>query len=571
MQNSSEFQYIAIDQLFESKTNPRKTFDQKKLEELAESIRTGGLIQPIVVRPKENAFEIVAGARRFRAGQLAEQFSLPARIKELTDAQALEWQLVENSQREDVHPYEEAQGFQSLLDLPGYDVAALVEKSGKSASHIYARLSLLQLIPAVAEAFQQERITASHAALIARLPQEHQADAFDNCWRKDWQDKEAHLLPAKHLSAWIQTNFYLNLADAAFDREDPSLNPTAGACVTCPRRSGYNTSLFCDVQGDQCLDAPCYHGKVAAHLDREIAAHPGLVLIENGWRNPKEQRPGAVQLGHVRQIETVIDNPDAEPVMPCDAAKPAIIVYGKNVGATLTVCTDRECPVHDPETAARLAEEQAANPVPVMEPAPMKETEEEAAERESEYAQRRQEYEEEQQRREEERKQQAQREHEAHEAERNRIAELHKARLATVDRIVANAPAMFTAIQLRTFLSALIHLDPYMFQDIAEQQVADDENSQQTGEEILSVLLASTPDAKLTGFALRLVLTSHAAIPRQGEFDCLADAEPMFVSAPPTKAGKAKKLKAPTPIKEGKPPAAVPSPAKKNATRRKAA
>jgi ParB/RepB/Spo0J family partition protein len=85
MQNSSEFQYIAIDQLVESKTNPRKTFDQKKLEELAESIRSGGLIQPIVVRPKDNAFEIVAGARRFRAGQLAEQFSLPARIKSLED------------------------------------------------------------------------------------------------------------------------------------------------------------------------------------------------------------------------------------------------------------------------------------------------------------------------------------------------------------------------------------------------------------------------------------------------------------------------------------------------------
>jgi ParB family transcriptional regulator, chromosome partitioning protein len=572
MQNSSEFQYIAIDQLFESKTNPRKTFDQKKLEELAESIRSGGLIQPIVVRPKDNAFEIVAGARRFRAGQLAEEFSLPARIKELTDAQALEWQLVENSQREDVHPYEEAQGFQSLLDLPGYDVAALVEKSGKSASHIYARLSLLQLIPAVAEAFQQERITASHAALIARLPQEHQADAFDNCWRKDWQDKEAHLLPAKHLSAWIQTNLYLNLADAPFDREDPSLNPTAGACVTCPRRSGYNTSLFCDVQGDQCLDAPCYHGKVAAHLDREIAAHPGLVLIENGWRSPKEQRPGAVQLGHVRQIETVIDNPDAEPVMPCDAAKPAIIVYGKNVGSTLTVCTDRSCPVHDSESAARLAEEQAENPAPVMAPVPDEETEEEAAEREREYAQRRQEYEEEQQRREEERKQQAQREHEAHEAERNRIAELHKTRLATVDRIVANAPVTLAAIQLRTFLSALIHLDPYMFEDIAEQQVTDDENNQQSAEVILGTLLASTPDDKLTGFALRLVLTSHAAIPRQGEFDCLADAEAAFVPAPPKKRSKGKKVSAVEPVKVSAKKTNVASiPAKKNVNPKKAA
>ena len=74
--------------------------------------------------------------------------------------------------------------------LPGYDVVTLVEKSGKSASHIYARLSLLQLIAEVAEAFTQERITASHANLIARLQQESQAEAFEQCWRKDWQDSE---------------------------------------------------------------------------------------------------------------------------------------------------------------------------------------------------------------------------------------------------------------------------------------------------------------------------------------------------------------------------------------------
>jgi ParB family chromosome partitioning protein len=113
--------------------------------------------------------------------------------------------------RVDVHPYEEAEKFQRLLDIPGYDVATLIEKSGKSTSHIYARLSLLQLIPEVAEAFTQERITASHANLIARIPQESQAAAFEQCWRKDWKDDEAHLLLAKFLSAWIQTNLYLSL------------------------------------------------------------------------------------------------------------------------------------------------------------------------------------------------------------------------------------------------------------------------------------------------------------------------------------------------------------------------
>ena len=108
----------------------------------AESIRQHGLIQPITVRPNADGFELVAGARRYRAAQLADLFSIPARIVKIDDAQALEWQLVENAMREDVHPYEEAQGFQRLLDMPGYDVATLVEKSGKSASHIYARLSV---------------------------------------------------------------------------------------------------------------------------------------------------------------------------------------------------------------------------------------------------------------------------------------------------------------------------------------------------------------------------------------------------------------------------------------------
>jgi ParB family chromosome partitioning protein len=76
------------------------------------------------VRPNSEGFEIVAGARRFRAAQIAEVFSLPARIVDIDDAQALVWTLLENAQRVDVHPYEEAQGFQRLLDMPGYDVAA---------------------------------------------------------------------------------------------------------------------------------------------------------------------------------------------------------------------------------------------------------------------------------------------------------------------------------------------------------------------------------------------------------------------------------------------------------------
>ena len=545
MQDSSAFQYLAIDTIHESTTNPRRTFEESKLHELAQSIRQHGLIQPLTVRPNAEGFEIVAGARRFRASQLAELFSVPARIVEIDDAQALDWQLVENSQRVDVHPYEEAQGFQRLLDMPGYDVAALVEKSGKSASHIYARLSLLQLIPTIAEAFTAERITASHANLLARLPQESQATAYEQCWRKDWQDKEPHLLPAKHLSAWIETNLYLSLADAPFDKEDPTLNPTAGACPTCPRRSGFNTSLFNDVQGDQCLDAPCYQTKIIVHIDREVAAHPDLIQIENGYRSPKEQRPGAVQRGQLREIDTVTQNPDAEPAPPCAAAKAAIIVYGKRAGTTITVCTDNNCAIHDPRAAARLAE----NAAPTMPPAPEAETEEEAEERRQQHEQERKEYEAEQERRAEAFREQREREEQEYEAEQVRREEQRKTRAAIFERILENAPEAFTAKQLRVLLRAIVNLDPYTFaDDLAEDIAADNENEQRSAEEVLLSTIDATADDKLTRFALRLALAGHVGIPREGEFDFLTEAEAAFAPPPPKKKAATKKAKQPTPI-----------------------
>ena len=555
MQNSSEFQYIAIDTIHESATNPRRTFDDCKLGELAESIRTNGLIQPITVRPQGQGFEIVAGARRFRAAQLAELFSLPARIVDISDSETILWQLVENSQRLDVHPYEEAHGFQRLLDMPGYDVATLVEKSGKSPAHVYARLSLLQLTPEIAEAFNAERITASHANLLARLPQDAQATAYEQCWRKDWQDKEPHLLPAKHLSAWIQTNLYLSLADAPFSKEDPTLNPPAGACVTWPRRSGFNTSLFADVQGDQCLDAPCFHAKINAHIDREVAARPELVQIENGYRAPREQRPGAVRSGTYREVDTTHQNPDAEPVAACEAAKPAIIVYGKRVGTTLTVCTDNNCPVHDPRAAARRAAdaaEQAENPAPVMAPAPPAETGEEAEARRQQHEQQRKEYEADQERRAETFRLEREREEKEEEAEQTRRDEQRKTRAATFERILDNAPATLTAAQLRVLLRAIVNLDPYTFaDDLAEELTADSDNERRGAEEVLLATIDATADDKLTRFAIRLALSAHVRIPRENEVDLLPEAEAAFLTPKANKATakKEQSAKKPTLVK----------------------
>jgi ParB family chromosome partitioning protein len=198
-----------------------------------------------------------------------------------------------------------------------------------------------------------------------------------------------------------------------------------------------------------------------------------------------------------------------------------------------------------------------------MAPASEAETQEEAEERQRNYEQQRKEYEQEQERKAEERKQQFEREQKEQEAERARREKLHKARVSKFDRILDKAPAMFTAAQLRVFLRALATIDPYAFDDVAEQLAANDENNQQTSEEILLSTIDGLPDDKLTGFALRLVLTGHTPIPRESEIDFLAEAEVVF-APPQPKNTAAKKAKAPAPIKAAKKIAAKKTTAKKD-------
>jgi ParB family chromosome partitioning protein len=114
-------QDIPLKQIQESKTNPRRQFDETKLAELADNVRQHGVLQPVLVRPLPDGdagvYELVAGARRFRASKLAGKNSIPATIRELTDTQCLELQLIENLQRTDVHELDEARGYAALIEL----------------------------------------------------------------------------------------------------------------------------------------------------------------------------------------------------------------------------------------------------------------------------------------------------------------------------------------------------------------------------------------------------------------------------------------------------------------------
>src|SRR5437868_12466004 len=126
----------------------------------AASFKTQGVLAPLLVRQLDDSkYEVVAGARRLRAAKIAELQNVPVRIVKLTDAEAIEAQCVENLQREDIHPLEEALGFKSLLELgEPYNIAHIAARSGKSDAYIYGRLRLADLIPTVADAFLQNKI-----------------------------------------------------------------------------------------------------------------------------------------------------------------------------------------------------------------------------------------------------------------------------------------------------------------------------------------------------------------------------------------------------------------------------
>src|SRR5438046_10358218 len=184
----SSIQDIPLEKIRHSKTNPRTQFDQSKLAELAENIRQHGVLQPILVRPlpkgAADTYELVAGARRYRASKLARRESIPATVRELTDAQALELQVIENVQRVDVHPLDEAQGYSALVELQPdtYTVESIASRVGRSPAYVSGRLRLIQLNPEAKQAFYEDKLTVAHAFEIARLQPNDQRRALQECF-----------------------------------------------------------------------------------------------------------------------------------------------------------------------------------------------------------------------------------------------------------------------------------------------------------------------------------------------------------------------------------------------------
>lgn len=163
---------VPIEIICSGQFQPRVHFDERYLQELADSIAKSGIMQPIVVRPVDNdtdaRYEIIAGERRWRAAKLAGEHSIPAIIRDISDQQALELALIENVQRQDLSPLEEARGYQRLMDEFSYTQEELSSTVGKSRSHIANLLRLLNLPQAVKELLERGELTMGHARALMK-------------------------------------------------------------------------------------------------------------------------------------------------------------------------------------------------------------------------------------------------------------------------------------------------------------------------------------------------------------------------------------------------------------------
>ncbi len=163
---------LSISDLIPNKYQPRKIFDEGGLEDLTNSIKERGMIQPIIVRKSNNdklKFEIIAGERRWLAAQRAGLHDVPVVITEADDLKSLEFAIVENVQRQDLNPLEEAQGYKKLIDEFSYDQEKVSKFIGKSRSHITNSLRLLSLPAEVVKLIETQKLTAGHAKILVGL------------------------------------------------------------------------------------------------------------------------------------------------------------------------------------------------------------------------------------------------------------------------------------------------------------------------------------------------------------------------------------------------------------------
>lgn len=284
---------LPVSALFESPDNYRKTFSIEALHEMADTMRQVGVQQPLKVRPlpmmagaEHYDYEIIFGHRRYRAAKLAELERVPCMVEEMTDEQADKIRLIENIQREDVTPVEEADALVRLSEKHKVNANALGKIIGISRTGVYNRMKLANAHPAVREKCQAGVFGGEIATAIARLPVSIQQAAIKKVMtqqpdpEKGPQGTKMVALSFRDAQLALKREFTIKLVDASFDRSEPSGD--LPACSACDQCSDNNEALHADFGPEICIDESCFDAKSLAHTEVAVAEAraKGLTVIE---------------------------------------------------------------------------------------------------------------------------------------------------------------------------------------------------------------------------------------------------------------------------------------------------
>mgnify|MGYP004659488651 FL=1 len=198
-EDSNSSVMLKISEIEPNRSQPRKDFDENSLSDLAQSISQHGLLQPLLVRPLPiGGYQIVAGERRYRACRMAGLTEVPETIRELSDTETMELALIENLQREDLSPIEEALGYKALIDEHGFSQEEVATSVGKSRPAIANSLRILKLPDSVLEYVKQDKISAGHARALLMLDnEEDMLELAELIYKKDLSVRQAEKLAKK--------------------------------------------------------------------------------------------------------------------------------------------------------------------------------------------------------------------------------------------------------------------------------------------------------------------------------------------------------------------------------------
>lgn len=263
---------IPLADICPSPMNPRKTFDEESLNELASNIKENGLIQPIIVRnaTKESDFkyEIVCGERRYRASKIAGLTEIQAVVKTLDDKQAFAAMIVENLQRKDVDPMEEAAAFVKCYYEFGMKVAEIGKQVGKSGQFVEGRMALHNTIPAFVELMRKGTLTISHLQRVCRLPKEQQQVLYDECFTDACMERlGGKYLRIEEMTDLIDKHVMKFLDTAMFSTTDDTFS-CGKSCEGCPFNTKCAPDGYKDLMRPRCMDAQCFKQKTFEHIIR---------------------------------------------------------------------------------------------------------------------------------------------------------------------------------------------------------------------------------------------------------------------------------------------------------------